>query len=344
MNTTDQQIDTDQDEHQADPKNAQLRQTLENLTLQKMIDQVQQQDLNHKELCDILHTCYQHKKADAVEEKTRSTERIAMHRLNKTNQSTKPINSNRTYPNENPTNPDATPANPDDDRLPLRDPSSPQTQPGDLDDPNTNPTEQSHQLFCRNLARAAMDIWGVDISKVCKTEKPQNEESDPSATDNLYDIPPEHRQGATPIQGSQEKYGQPKYTRKEWRRVMFRAIRENYGVYDDPQPSPKTQTPARIAGKDRPNTQQHQPKANPGTANPPFHANRPSPCREQRASPPCAVMKHNGTPRRQDQACRLAALPDRQTIHGPPTKPKTTNPAQLAQAHTSQDYRVLQSL
>ena len=316
MNTTDQQIDTDQDEHQADPKNAQLRQTLENLTLQKMIDQVQQQDLNHKELCDILHTCYQHKKADAVEEKTRSTERIAMHRLNKTNQSTKPINSNRTYPNENPTNPDATPANPDDDRLPLRDPSSPQTQPGDLDDPNTNPTEQSHQLFCRNLARAAMDIWGVDISKVCKTEKPQNEESDPSATDNLYDIPPEHRQGATPIQGSQEKYGQPKYTRKEWRRVMFRAIRENYGVYDDPQPSPKTQTPARIAGKDRPKT--HQPQTNQSQTNqPPPIQNHPRDKQNQHEAPARTVPTLNNTsPKR--------------TL-GPPTRRSTpTDPAHAA--------------
>jgi hypothetical protein len=52
-------------------------------------------------------------------------------------------------------------------------------------------------------------------------------------SNRLYDIPPQYRQGATPIKDSQQKYGQPKYTHDEWRSAMNRAIRENYGIYDD---------------------------------------------------------------------------------------------------------------
>ena len=267
MNTTNQQSNTNKDESPTDPKGAQLRQTLEHLALEKMIDQVKEQDLNHKELCKILHTCSEHKKADVAQEKTRSTERIAMQRLNKNHPPPK-------APGNPETNPDSNATNPDHNGLPLRDPNSPQTQPGDLNDPNTNPTAQSHKVFCRNLAKAARDIWGVDISAVCKANGHYDDETDPTETEDLYDIPPEYQQGATPIPGSQQEYGQPKFTYEEWRRVMFRAIRENYGIYDE-EP-----TPNDVQDK------QHQPEVleRTGTIPPKSYQPRPQPLASSRST------------------------------------------------------------
>ena len=247
--------------NQTDPKGVQLRQTLEHLTLQRMIDQVDKEDLNIKQLCNLLHTCCGHKKAEAAEEKTRSTERIAIQRLNKTH--------------------------PSPPSVPLRTNSlSPRLCRGADPQPTPPKNDQSHADFCRTLADAAMDIWGVDISAVCKTNRPNDEKTDPSATKDLYDIPPEYRQGATPIKGSQEKYGQPKYTHKEWRKVMFRAIRANYGIHDDPLPSPPNQPrPHPLASKRPPQNQLPQPPALPGVR-----------------APTTRARKNNSTPRLSNQA------------------------------------------
>ena len=287
----------------ADPKGAQLRRTLEHLTLEKMIERIKNEDPDLGQLCNVLHKCCQFKKADAAEEKNRPTDRFANQPTPPENEQShdefcrtltdaamdiwgidishmhKSKNQNAQSKNQpDPSNPEPLPA-----------------IPSDPEHPHANPP----------LQLPTAPLPGLPFGG------PSHHPDALSETQSLYDIPPKYRQGATPIKDSQQKHGQPKYTHDEWRKAMHRAIRENYGIYDDDEST----SPPHDESTSPPTTN----PPHPPTMKPPHPPSSPTSPKRQRGPPRATIRK---TPHA--TACRFAP-PQKTNPH-----PILANPAPRA--------------
>ena len=123
-----------------DPKGLQLRQTAEHLTLERLIEQLRQEELDIDTLCKILHHCSELKKQDVAAEKNRVALQIAQQPKRT------PLNAGPRFPSR------STPNHPFDD-------SPDDQQP--LDSNHPTPRAASHQNFRQTLRQAVADIYGI---------------------------------------------------------------------------------------------------------------------------------------------------------------------------------------